>query len=238
MKIEKPKTGKAFIGRIPSLGITTFVRNGSIVTRVSTSNCKSNTHKQFVQRQRMRHSIALWKSLSLCRQLFTQGKTAYHNFLSLANQLPAVYLPKNLAGVQGSLLMPGIPVSDGSLGTLQLTLGEVNGVPALLTDRKIRLVQPHEAFLLYTAEQSSFAVDVPKVNFSAREVSRNEFTEVDGCLALVSEDFADETKGWALVSVIGPNCTTQTIVTHCKEYEKYTTEEAFRAAAQSYGGVK
>jgi hypothetical protein len=62
----------------------------------------------------MRHGIALWKELSRWSPMFTEGKTAYHRFLSLANQLPVIYMPKNKDSVEGSLLMPGIPVSEGS----------------------------------------------------------------------------------------------------------------------------
>ena len=38
MKIKQPKIGVEIIGRIPSLGVTKYVRNGSVVTRVSTSD--------------------------------------------------------------------------------------------------------------------------------------------------------------------------------------------------------
>lgn len=238
MKIKQPPMGVEIIGRIPSLGITKYIRNGVVVTRVSTSDGCSNTPKQFIQRQRMRHSIALWKELSKWSPMFTEGKTAYHRFLSLANQLPVVFLPKNKVEVEGSLLMPGIPVSEGNLLPLQLRLGEVDGTSALITDRKADDVRPYEVFLLYTAEQQSHHKDCPKVIFKMREVKREEFTLVDGCLALVDNEFADEMKGWALVRVMGKNCSTQSIVTRCNYYQKFTTEEALEAAAKSYGGLK
>lgn len=238
MTSKKTKTGGGYIGRIPSLGITTYIRNGSIVTRVSTSDVRSNTRKQFIQRQRMRHSIALWKQLAPCIPLFTQGKTAYHSFLSLANRLPVVYLPKNKAEIEGSLLMPGIPVSDGTLQPIQQTLGEVDGIPALITDRKVNVILPYEAFLLYTAEQQFYYNDCPEVSFKVRVVKRDEFAEVNGCLALVGDDFTDEMKGWALVRMIGRNCSSQSIVTRCKVYEQYTTDEALQKAAKSYGGLR
>ena len=63
MKIKQPSIGVEIIGKIPSLGVTKYIRNGSIVTRVSRSEGRrSNTRSQFIQRQRMRHGIALWKS--------------------------------------------------------------------------------------------------------------------------------------------------------------------------------
>ena len=62
-------------------------------------------------------------------------------------------------------------------------------------------------------------------------------TKVDGQLALVGEEFADEMKGWALVRIIDDRCSPQTIVTRCTLYQQYTTEEALQAAAKSYGGL-
>lgn len=239
MKIKQPSIGVEIIGKIPSLGVTKYIRNGTVVTRVSTSEGRrSNSRGQFIQRQRMRHSIALWKELSRWSPMFTEGKTAYHRFLSLANQLPVVYLPKNKDSVEGSLLMPGIPVSEGSLSPVQSRLGEVDGMPALITDRKVGEVRPFEVFLLYTAEQQFQREDCPNVSFKMREVKRDEFAVVDGCLAFVDNDFGSEMKGWALVRVMDKNCPTQSIVTRCKYYEQYTTEEALEEAAKSYGGLK
>jgi len=63
------------------------------------------------------------------------------------------------------------------------------------------------------------------VRFSKRDVSRREMTVVDGRLALVGEEFADDMKGWALVRVIDDRCSPQTIVTRCTLYEQYTTDE-------------
>ena len=239
MKMEQAPLGVEIIGRIPSLAVTKYIRNGSVVTRKSYSDGRrSNTLRQFSQRQRMRHSIALWKELSFWAPMFTEGKTAYHRFLSLANKLPAVFLPKNKSGVEGSLLMPGIPVSEGTLQPVQQRLGEGDGTPALITDCKVDNLRPHEVFQLYTAEQQFQREDCPKVSFRMREVKRSEFVEVDGCLALAGEEFADEMKGWALVRLLSRNCSTQGIVTRCRYYERFTTEEALEVAAKSYGGIK
>ena len=46
------------------------------------------------------------------------------------------------------------------------------------------------------------------------KVKRDEIAVVDGCLALVDNDFGSEMKGWALVRVMGKNYSTQSIVTH------------------------
>lgn len=71
-----------------------------------------------------------------------------------------------------------------------------------------------------------------------REVKRDEFTLVDGCLALVDNDFDHEMKGWALMRVMGKNCSTQSLITRCKYYEQFTTEASLEEAAKSYGGLK
>ena len=60
---------------------------------------------------------------------------------------------------------------------------------------------------------------------------------VEGRLALVGEEFADEMKGWALVKVIDNRRSPQTIVTRCTLYQQYTTEDALERAADSYGGL-
>ncbi len=169
--------------------------------------------------------------------MFTEGKTNYLGFLSMANKLPVVYMPKNKSDVEGSLLMPGIPVSGGALRSMQQTLGEVDGTPAPLTDENADNSLPYSAFLLYTAEQSTIRLDCPEVKFKVRAVRPEEFTVVDGCLALVDSDFANEMKGWALVRVQGRNCSSQGIVTRCTYYEQYTTEEALQNAAKTYGGI-
>ena len=118
---------------------------------------------------------------------------------------------------------------------MKLQLGEVNGVAALTTDLKAGERHFREKLWLYTAIQDMSAV--PRVRFSMREVSRLEMSVLNGCLALVNEEFAEEMKGWALVRVIENRCSPQTIVTRCTLYEQYTTEEALQVAAKSYGGL-
>ena len=235
MKIKKT-IGTEIIGKIPSLGITKYIREGSVVTRKSFSEGRrSNTSKQFSQRQRMRHSCALWNALSPCRPFFTGKGSARHQFISLALQLPAVFVPKN---DNITLLIPCIPVSSGTLQPIGQQLGTVDGTPALVTDLKAGNLHPYAAFLLYTAEQLFYSTDRPYVKFHVREVRLDEFVSADGCLALKDDAFADEKKGWALVQLIGKNCSTQSIITHCTLYERFTTEEALQTAAKSYGGLR
>lgn len=236
--MNKKGTGKGvmIIGRMNKAGVTVYLRQGQMVTRTSHSvEKRSNTLPQFVYRQKMRHTMALWKMLRSCETWFTERQTAYQNFASLANRLPAVYVTKVLMD-QASFLMPGIPVSDGKLPTVKQELSEVDDVPALLTDLKAGEWPSNERLLLYTGVQETDSL-IPRVRFSMKEVSRTDMTAVDGHLALVNEEFSDDMKGWALVRVVNDRCSPQGIVTRCTFYEQYTTGEALEKAADSYGGL-
>ena len=236
MKKKGSALGLVIPSKVRIGGVTFYKRQGQVIGRVSESMEKrSNTQPQFRQRQRMRHTIALWKMLRFCETMFTERGNAYQNFASLANRLPVVYVERILMD-QASFLMPGIPVSDGTLPTLQQELGEVDGVPALITNLSYGESYFHEKLWLYTAEQK---IDgpLPRVRFSKRDVTRSEMTKIDGQLALVGEEFADDMKGWALVRVDDTRCSPQTIVTRCTLYQQYTTEEALQVAAKSYGGL-
>ena len=236
MKKKSTSKGVMMVGSLRTSGITTYLKQGKLITRSSDSSQKrSNTISQFVQRQKMRHSVALWTMLKYCKTMFTQRPTAYSNFLSLTNRLPVVYVER-IQMENASFLMPGIPVSDGTLPTLHQELGEVDGVPAFITGLKYGERNFREKLWLYTAEQTMEG-PMPRVRFHKREVSRREMTVVDGQLALVGEEFADENKGWALVRIDRDRCSPQTIVTRCTLYEQYTTDEALQSAAKSYGGL-
>ena len=234
-KKKNPK-GLLFTGRMPKSGVTVYYRNGVMVTRSATSKEKrSNTNQQFVQRQRMRHSIALWKALKPCQPMFTNGATNYNGFITLANRLPVVFVPKFWEDC-AALLMPDIPVSEGTLLPIKQQLGMVDDIPALITNLKATEWEEPERWLLYTVEQFE-GKTTPMVSFKVREVPIDEFTEVDGCLALVDNEFSNEMKGWALARVNGDRCSSQGIVTRCTYYEQFTTEEALQKAAESYGGL-
>lgn len=203
----------------------------------NSSRPHSCTLKQFVQRQRMRHSIALWTELSRCDVMFTEHKSAYSGFVALANMLPAVFVDKDVANRHASFLMPDIPVSEGKLLTVRQHLGEVDGNAALIASMVKNDVRLGAELWLYTAEQR-VEYDVPRVNFNARKVKKSELVATDGGLALVGEEFADHNKGWALVLVDGDRCSTQGIVTQCTLYEQYTSQEALLAAAKSHSNRK
>ena len=237
MSKKSTSKGLMLIGSLRKAGVTTYMKQGKMITRVSNSNeRRSNTLPQFIQRQKMRHTIALWKMLKWCETLFTERATAYQNFASLANRLPVVFVPNSGLMSGASFLMPGIPVSDGKLPAINEQLGEMDGVPALTTDLKGEAWAPQTKLLLYTAEQH-IDCDMPRVRFSVREVAWEEMSFVDGHYVLKGEEFSDDMKGWALVLVKGERCSPQTIVTRCTLYQQYTTAEALEKAADSYGGL-
>ena len=237
MKKNSTTKGLMLIGSLRKAGVTTYLKQGKMITRVSNSDeRRSNTLPQFVQRQKMRHTIALWKLLKFCEPMFTERPTAYSNFASLANRLPVVFVPNIGLMNRASFLMPGIPMSDGKLPAIHEELGEVDGVAALITDLKGKDYDWQTRLLLYTADQC-IERDMPLVRFSVREVSWEEMSMVDGHYVLKGEAFADDMKGWALVLVKNERCSPQTIVTRCTLYQQYTTEDALDKAADSYGGL-
>ena len=243
MKKEKPM-GLLLNGSVRSAGVTFYLKKGQMIVRSSKTVAKrSCTRRQFIQRQRMRHTTALWQQLSGCRPMFSGGKSTYARFATLANRLPVVFVPCKGPLEGASFLMPDMPVSDGSLTPIKQQLGSVDGIAALLTDLKPSDLRRPEKFLLYTAEQR-IEGNKPVVRFlQVREVAKEEFTEVGGRLTLTGDEFADPMRGWALVRVIPSatpgedRCSTQSLVTNCRLYEQYTTEEALQQAAQSYGGL-
>lgn len=232
---NKTSKGLMMVGSVRSAGVTTYIKQGQLIMRSSRSMEKrSNTLGQFVQRMRMRHSVALWGMLKICEPMFTERPTAYRNFLSLANRLQPVYVNRRTMSY-ASFLMPGIPVSDGKLQPIGEQLGEVDGTPALITNLGPCAHSRKAKLWLFTAVQ--YTDGTPSVSFSRRDVPWQELTLVDGHYALTGEEFADPMKGWALVLVDGDRCTPQGIVTCCSLYQQYTTDEALQAAAKSYGGI-
>ena len=235
MKKEK---GITFTGSLLSDGLTIYQKQGKTIIRSSSRRTsKGFTIKQFIQRQRMRHAIALWRELEYCYPMFTEAKSAYNGFVSLANRLPAVFVAKRDAMDHPSFLMPGIPVSDGTLPELKQRLGEVDGKAALITNLKRYEARYTDTLKLFVAEQTN-EDNIPRVNFRVRNVLKEELVETENGMALVGEEFSDDNKGWALVLVIGESCSTQSIVTRCKFYEQFTTEELMNEAAKTYGRVK
>ena len=83
---KQQQTGLSLIGRSPQSGITIYEKNGKRVVRSAFSTpSRRCTRKQFEQRMRMRHSIALWHRLAEFEPMFTEHQSAYSGFISLAN---------------------------------------------------------------------------------------------------------------------------------------------------------
>lgn len=60
MKTKGTCKGIMIVGSLRSAGVTTYMKQGKLITRTSNSYEKrSNTLPQFIQRQKMRHTIAL-----------------------------------------------------------------------------------------------------------------------------------------------------------------------------------
>ena len=226
------------IGRSPQAGFTFYEKQGKRIMRVAHNNKPNRcTLKQFIQRQRMRHSIALWHTLSWCDTMFTEHLSAYSGFVALANRLPAVFVDTDLSMHNASFLMPDIPVSEGTLLSVKQYFGEVNGITALITNLTKNDIRQGEILYLYTAEQKN-ENNYPHVNFEVRKLTKSKFTKTENGLALVGEDFANINKGWALVLVKGKRCSSQGIVTRCTLYQQYTTEEAMLKAVESHSNRK
>lgn len=231
-------TGLLVNGSVRTAGVTFYTKGGKTIVRSAHSmQPKRRTRAQFEVRMRTRHNTALWQMMKMSGStLFYGGNSAYTCFMSLAFRLPTVYLPcrGRLAG--GTLLLPDMPVSEGSLTPVKQYLDEVDGTAALLTNLKADSISTRETLLLYTVVQK-IESGCPRARIRVEEVEPSRFVEVDGGMALVGEEFADTMKGWALVRVDGDRCSSQTIVTRCTYYEQYTTEQALLAAAKTYGGL-
>ena len=234
MSNDKNK-GITITGRFKESGITVYFRNGKTVARTATSmQPKRRTRQQFIARQQMLHSTRLWTFLKYAgTPMFPVQPTAYTRFLSLMHHTEVVFLPQNGSLDGATLLLPDTPVSEGSLPTVKQHLGEVDGNVALITN--LDSLHGGDKLILYTLTQD--LKRMPRVLFTRREVMPSEMTETADGLALVSDEFADDMKGWALVHVRGEHCSTQTAVTRCTYYKQFTTEEALQEAAASYGGL-
>ena len=200
---------------------------------------KRKTSAQFKQMMLFQNRNRLWMVMKKTDELYFEGdkSSTQRQFIAANSQLPAVYLRK---GLDATLLLPGMVVSDGPLPSFDYHLGELDGTPALLTTlaeadaRKGRL-------LLYVFRQSEAKV-FPSVNAEVIDLShdtdRVTLTTCDGCLVLTGSIFADEMSGFGLVHVVEGHASRQTLVTRCTVYERYMTEEVLMDAAHSYGSVK
>lgn len=232
---KQKTTGLLVNGSVKSAGVTFYTRRGKTVLRSSHSDMPLLCSRaQFDMRMRMKHAVALWHVLSKCGVLCLGDRDGYHAFTARANRLPTVYLPKRGPLSCASLLMPQMPVSQGLLPAVGLRLSQAGGVPALVTDIVACRAARFATFWFYTFCQH---VDgsVPTLTAEVRQLCAADMQEADGCLALPGDEFADPLRGWALVRVEDDHCSTQSVVTNCTYYERFTTDEAFIAAAREYG---
>ena len=112
-----------FTGRIAGHGITLYRRRGKVYARISTREVSDRqSMNQFKTREKMRHSIALWKCFHTpYKPLMTtsDGTIAYNAFLRANSALPTVYFTKLQARQGAALLMPGMVVSEGRLPAVE-----------------------------------------------------------------------------------------------------------------------
>ena len=235
--MAKTVQGLKITGRLEKSGLTVYIRNGEQVTRTATSNQpKRRTRKQFIARQQMLHSTRLWTFLKYAgTPMFPAQPTAYTRFLSLMHRTEVVFLPQRGRLDGATILLPDMPLSEGLMPTVKQHLDEIDGRMALITNLTHESLHRGDKMILYTLSQS--IQGTPRVHFTRREVMPDELTETAEGLALVSDEFADNMKGWALVLTHGERCSTQTAVTRCTYYKQFTTEEALQEAAASYGGL-
>lgn len=279
---ESKNKNFGFHGRIRGLGVTFYQRGGKTFARVSTrSTSNKQSYGQFKVREKMRHSIALWKSFYTPYEplMETTGTTtAYNAFLRANSALPTVYLTKQQARQGAELLMPGMVVSEGRLPaveydfaalesgervvltdlltgidvaeTQELTIGCNDDLYQLLcsSNRNPQLM-PSDTVRFYRFEQQLQGT-CPKVKVDCLEMTLDNdprynpssrgwrFLSHEGRLAIGSAD--DENRGWAVV-IYGEkeqSASKQQVITTCRLYEQYTTDEALAQAAESYGNVE
>ncbi len=270
-----------FIGRIQGKGVTFYRRGGETYARISTRKAPNRQSvKQFINREKMRHSIALWHCFySSDKPLMeTSGNlTAYNAFLRANSALPTVYLTKQQARQGAALLMQGMVVSEGRLPaveydfavlesgervvltnlltgideseTQELTIGCNDDLRQLLCSSSNPQLMPGDIVRFYRFEQR-MQDDCPTVKITCCELAldndprqnptlRNwRFLSHEGRLAIGGAD--DENTGWAVV-LFGEkeqSASTQRVVTTCRIFEQYTTDEALANAAESYGNIE
>ena len=120
---ESKNNTLGFTGRIRGAGVTFYRLGGKTYARISTRTAPNmQSVKQFINRERMRHSIALWHCFYSSDKPLMEtsgGLTAYNAFLRANSALPTVYFTKQQARQGAALLMPGMVVSEGRLPAVE-----------------------------------------------------------------------------------------------------------------------
>ena len=279
---ESKNNTLGFTGRIRGAGVTFYRRGGKTYARVSSRTAPNRQSvKQFINRERMRHSIALWKSFYTPYEplMVTTGiATAYNAFLRANSALPTVYLTKQQARQRAALLIPGMVVSEGRLPaveydfatlpgigrvvltnlltgidaaeTQELTIGCNDDLCRLLCSRQRNPQLMHGDIVRFYRFEQQLQNGCPTVKVNCCEMTLDndprhnpalrgwQFYSHEGRLAIGDAD--DENTGWAVV-IYGEkeqSASTQQVITTCRLYEQYTTDEALAQAAESYGNVE
>ena len=108
------------------------------------------------------------------------------------------------------------------------------------------------ALLLYVLHQrllpQQTGEEWAQLSITVEPLTKRDFTTVPstilspyknpkGTLALVAPRFSDPLLGFGIVRLQTGHASTQRVVTRCTYYQRFTTEEALQAAADSYGGL-
>ena len=239
-------------GRIGQM--TAYTRNGKKYLRVAhTRQPRRLSRKQLMVRERQGHNNALWRALKATNQVYIEGgdNTTYNRFMSLNTASPVPYLGKLQYHSGNALLLPNMLLSYGPLKPISYQFVEVDGHQALFTDLTKQEVQ-NDSILLFVLRQKVIThqdwYDQFYLKIDVETLTPDDFTIVpstlltpykgkDGCLVLVGERYDDPMMGFGLVRVKDGHASHQRVVTNCTYYERYTTEEALQAAADSYGGL-
>ena len=228
----KNKTAILINGSIHTAGVTFYTRNGQTIVRSSVScQPKRRTQKQFTARQQRIHTTALWREL----RRTVAPLITYRQFCALAAKLPPVCLTRADHAAGAALLLPGIPVSCGTLPDIGCHLGSADGTPALLTDLSPDALAA-DRLLLVGLRQLSLG-GVPRLAVDAEDIALADTRLVDGRLALVGQRFGDDACGWALVRRRANRCSSQRVVTLSTAFQAYLTPDALQRAAATYGGL-
>lgn len=239
-------------GRIGQM--TAYTRNGKKYLRVAhTRQPRRLSRKQLMVRERQGHNNALWRALKATNQVYIEGgdNTTYNRFMSLNTASPVPYLGKMQYHSGNALLLPNMLLSYGPLKPISYQFVEVDGRQALFTDLTKQEVR-NDSILLFVLRQKVIThqdwYDQFYLKIDVETLTPDDFTIVpstlltpykgkDGCLVLVGERYDDPMMGFGLVRVKDGHASHQRVVTNCTYYERYTTEEALQAAADSYGGL-
>ena len=239
-------------GRIGQM--TAYTRNGKKYLRVAhTRQPRRLSRKQLMVRERQGHNNALWRALKATNQVYIEGgdNTTYNRFMSLNTASPVPYLGKMQYHSGNALLLPNMLLSYGPLKPISYQFVEVDGRQALFTDLTKQEIR-NDSILLFVLRQKVIThqdwYDQFYLKIDVETLTPDDFTIVpstlltpykgkDGCLVLVGERYDDPMMGFGLVRVKDGHASHQRVVTNCTYYERYTTEEALQAAADSYGGL-